>query len=57
MILKSKNKIGARINAEALNIYNSDRIDYKLLSESFTGIIVARKGKEKNLRISLENTI
>lgn len=49
MILKSKNKIGARINAEALNIYNSDRIDYKLLSESFTGIIVARKGKEKEL--------
>jgi phosphoribosylformylglycinamidine synthase len=49
MISKSKNKIGARINAESLYANKEDRIDYKLFSESITGIVVAKKEKEKEL--------
>lgn len=48
MILKGKNGVGAMINAEALN-NNDERIDYKLFSESFAGIIVAKEGQERKL--------
>lgn len=47
MILKSKNKVGVKIDAEALN--SDGRIDYKLFSESFTGVLVAGVGQERKL--------
>ena len=48
MILKSKNKVGAGINAGAFN--SNERIDYKLFSESFVGVVVAKEGQEKKLK-------
>ena len=47
MILKNKNKVGARINTETFN--SNERIDYKLFSESFVGVVVAKKGQERKL--------
>ncbi len=47
MILKSKNKVGARIDAGAFN--SNGRIDYKLFSESFVGVVVAKERQERKL--------
>ncbi len=47
MIIKSKDKIGARIHAESLQ--SDDRIDYALFTESFLGVLEAKKGQESEL--------
>ncbi len=47
MILKNKDKLGARIDAGSIN--DDDRVDYQLFSESFAGIVVAKKGLERKM--------